>query len=263
MGLSSVPRVDPRVARSLAEYAVIYQEWLLVLKGRLQQQAVELPEELFGEEPDQELIRFALCYHLLQVVGRGNGWGAGARGQVLRGMAVFKAARRGVGCERCGRWEVLLSSATGTWEGQWVGSRGAGADTEGSGSIQGGEERRLGARGGGRWEVLLPPARGSWEGLGGATGGEQGRGAGIEGTAISKAGWRGVGCERGGGWEVGGFAATCYRYLGLAGLGMGGQQGGGGGALRGLTTIRRKGEGLGYLGRGGMGWKDFAAISCR
>lgn len=69
LGLSSVPRVDPRVPRSLYEYATIYQEWLLLLKGRLRQAAIELPEELFGEgeEEDEELMRFALCYNLTQV----------------------------------------------------------------------------------------------------------------------------------------------------------------------------------------------------
>ena len=38
LGLSSVPRVDPRVPRSLDEYCSIYREWLLLLRGRLQQQ---------------------------------------------------------------------------------------------------------------------------------------------------------------------------------------------------------------------------------
>lgn len=38
LGLSSVPRVDPRAPRSLDEYCAIYREWLLLLRGRLQQQ---------------------------------------------------------------------------------------------------------------------------------------------------------------------------------------------------------------------------------
>jgi hypothetical protein len=38
LGLSSVPRVDPRVPRSLEDYCGVYREWLLLLRGRLQQQ---------------------------------------------------------------------------------------------------------------------------------------------------------------------------------------------------------------------------------
>ena len=38
LGLRSVPRVDPRQPRSLGDYAAIYAEWLLLARGRLQQQ---------------------------------------------------------------------------------------------------------------------------------------------------------------------------------------------------------------------------------
>lgn len=69
LGLSVVPRVDPRVPRSLSEYCVIYREWLLLLRGRLAQSGVDLPEDMFGEGAagDEELMRFALCYNILQV----------------------------------------------------------------------------------------------------------------------------------------------------------------------------------------------------
>jgi hypothetical protein len=52
----------------LADYCVIYREWLLLLRGRLAQSGVELPEDLFDEEQggDEELMRFALCYNILQ-----------------------------------------------------------------------------------------------------------------------------------------------------------------------------------------------------
>jgi hypothetical protein len=68
LGLSVVPRVDPRMPRSLADYCTIYREWLLLLRGRLAQSGVDLPE-LFAEGPegDEELMRFALCYNILQV----------------------------------------------------------------------------------------------------------------------------------------------------------------------------------------------------
>lgn len=74
LGLSVVPRVDPRVSRSLADYCVIYREWLLLLRGRLAQSGVELPEGLFDDEQaaDEELMRFALCYNILQV-SKGSG----------------------------------------------------------------------------------------------------------------------------------------------------------------------------------------------
>jgi hypothetical protein len=76
------------VERSLTEYAAIYREWLLVLKGRLQQQAVDLPEELFGEGEDEELMRFALCYHILQV-GEGDGEAGGRKShQLLHALVV-------------------------------------------------------------------------------------------------------------------------------------------------------------------------------
>ncbi|KAI8468922.1 MAG: hypothetical protein J3K34DRAFT_293498 [Monoraphidium minutum] len=65
LGLSSVPRVDPRVPRSLDEYCSIYREWLLLLRGRLQQQSLELPPEVF-DESNHELMRYALCYSVLQ-----------------------------------------------------------------------------------------------------------------------------------------------------------------------------------------------------
>jgi hypothetical protein len=54
--------------RSLADYCTIYKEWLLLLRGRLAQSGVDLPE-LFAEglEGDEELMRFALCYNILQV----------------------------------------------------------------------------------------------------------------------------------------------------------------------------------------------------
>jgi hypothetical protein len=70
LGLSVVPRVDPRMPRSLADYCTIYREWLLLLRGRLAQAGVDLPEALFAEgaEGDEELMRFALCYNILQVV---------------------------------------------------------------------------------------------------------------------------------------------------------------------------------------------------
>ncbi|KAF6255939.1 hypothetical protein COO60DRAFT_159799 [Scenedesmus sp. NREL 46B-D3] len=69
LGLSVVPRVDPRMPRSLADYCTIYREWLLLLRGRLAQSGVDLPEALFAEGPegDEELMRFALCYNILQV----------------------------------------------------------------------------------------------------------------------------------------------------------------------------------------------------
>lgn len=68
LGLSVVPRVDPRMPRSLADYCTIYREWLLLLRGRLAQAGVDLPEALFAEGPegDEELMRFALCYNILQ-----------------------------------------------------------------------------------------------------------------------------------------------------------------------------------------------------
>jgi len=42
---------------------------LLLLRGRLAQSCIELPEGLFDadQEGDEELMRFALCYNLLQV----------------------------------------------------------------------------------------------------------------------------------------------------------------------------------------------------
>ncbi len=42
---------------------------LLLLRGRLTQACIELPEGLFDpcQEGDEELMRFALCYNLLQV----------------------------------------------------------------------------------------------------------------------------------------------------------------------------------------------------
>jgi hypothetical protein len=42
---------------------------LLLLRGRLAQACIELPEGLFDacQEGDEELMRFALCYNLLQV----------------------------------------------------------------------------------------------------------------------------------------------------------------------------------------------------
>jgi hypothetical protein len=42
---------------------------LLLLRGRLAQSCIELPEGLFdpGQAGDEELMRFALCYNLLQV----------------------------------------------------------------------------------------------------------------------------------------------------------------------------------------------------
>jgi hypothetical protein len=45
-----------------------HREWLLLLRGRLAQSGVDLPE-LFAEGPegDEELMRFALCYNILQV----------------------------------------------------------------------------------------------------------------------------------------------------------------------------------------------------
>ncbi len=76
LGLSSVPRVDPRVPRSLDDYAHIYSEWLLLLRGRLAQAAIELPDFTFdGEEGiNRELMRCALCYHLPQVWALGVGF---------------------------------------------------------------------------------------------------------------------------------------------------------------------------------------------
>lgn len=73
LGLSVVPRVDPRASRSLADYCVIYREWLLLLRGRLAQSGVELPG-LFDEaqEGDEELMRFALCYNILQARTRAS-----------------------------------------------------------------------------------------------------------------------------------------------------------------------------------------------
>eukprot|EP00879_Flechtneria_rotunda_P010825 GHRR01011314.1.p1 GENE.GHRR01011314.1~~GHRR01011314.1.p1 ORF type:complete len:584 (+),score=168.73 GHRR01011314.1:153-1904(+) len=67
LGLSVVPRVDPRVPRSLAEYCAIYREWLLLLRGRLAQSGLELPDMFDPEQDgDEELMRFALCYNILQ-----------------------------------------------------------------------------------------------------------------------------------------------------------------------------------------------------
>lgn len=42
---------------------------LLLLRGRLAQSCIELPEGLFDpdQEGDEELMRYALCYNLLQV----------------------------------------------------------------------------------------------------------------------------------------------------------------------------------------------------
>jgi len=82
LGLSSVPRVDPRVPRSLDEYCSIYREWLLLLRGRLQQQSLELPPEVF-DAGENELMRYALCYNILQVRGGGGG-GGGSRGTGTR-----------------------------------------------------------------------------------------------------------------------------------------------------------------------------------
>jgi hypothetical protein len=74
LGLSVVPRVDPRMPRSLADYCGIYREWLLLLRGRLAQSGVDLPESLFAEglEGDEELMRFALCFNILQVKSSGS-----------------------------------------------------------------------------------------------------------------------------------------------------------------------------------------------
>lgn len=74
LGLRSVPRVDPRQQRSLQEYAAIYSEWLLLARGRLQQQAVELPEAYGGERGmNDEIMRCAQVYHLPQVGGQLSG----------------------------------------------------------------------------------------------------------------------------------------------------------------------------------------------
>jgi hypothetical protein len=42
---------------------------LLLLRGRLAQSCIELPEGLFDpcQDGDEELMRFALCYNILQV----------------------------------------------------------------------------------------------------------------------------------------------------------------------------------------------------
>ena len=86
LGLSSVPRVDPRAPRTLDEYCAIYREWLLLLRGRLRQQSLELPPRVLvgaggaggdggGDGGDgscddgaveRELMRFALVYRVLQ-----------------------------------------------------------------------------------------------------------------------------------------------------------------------------------------------------
>ena len=41
----------------------------MLLRGRLAQACIELPEGLFdpGQEGDEELMRYALCYNLTQV----------------------------------------------------------------------------------------------------------------------------------------------------------------------------------------------------
>lgn len=46
LGLTSVPRVDARCLRPLRDYTRVYREWLLLLRGRLQAQDVELPPEV-------------------------------------------------------------------------------------------------------------------------------------------------------------------------------------------------------------------------
>lgn len=48
----------------------LHQHRLLLLRGRLAQSGIELPEGLFDacQEGDEELMRFALCYNLLQVI---------------------------------------------------------------------------------------------------------------------------------------------------------------------------------------------------
>lgn len=59
VGLTSVPIVDPNLPRSSEEYLAMYQEWMLHLKHRLQQDEVELSPTVF-DESGRELMRFAL-----------------------------------------------------------------------------------------------------------------------------------------------------------------------------------------------------------
>jgi hypothetical protein len=90
--------------RSLADYCTIYREWLLLLRGRLAQSGVDLPE-LFAEGPegDEELMRFALCYNILQV-------GCSA------GCVVCQDVRDGVSCHVWARNKLLAEGSEGDEE---------------------------------------------------------------------------------------------------------------------------------------------------
>lgn len=102
---------------------------LLLLRGRLAQSCIELPEGLFdpGQAGDEELMRFALCYNLLQVrekgvractallagVGRGSESGSG-RGREWRAHGGGNAGS-GLGVPSCcccqHQWCVCVCAA--------------------------------------------------------------------------------------------------------------------------------------------------------
>ncbi|KAF8064522.1 viaA [Scenedesmus sp. PABB004] len=117
LGLSVVPRVDPRVPRPLSEYVAIYHEWLLLLRGRLAAAGLDLPPLLGGTGEggagDEELMRFALCYNILQARSLKDALVAMDRTATnVREFVAWHAAYRFIAPEDLAAWQRIA-----WWEG--------------------------------------------------------------------------------------------------------------------------------------------------